>query len=219
MFDGLNLPLFTYKKDKLVRIPAFINGLFLQGLFRQLVPQCAKESAIVNLVANRLQYIRLSRFYRPKKENTKIWVERKIELEIKYLKEMAQRKNIQIIFVQTPYQKYFSKTQNLEDYHTISRLFISVPHYVDANIEIERYTRDLWQKENKDLSLIEKSLKEALKVGKHIDEFLFFSEDEEPNKMLRFGERHLNPMGYWVYAKAVEKEMLKLLNETLKSEK
>ena len=116
LFDGLNLSLFTIRKNALVRIPAWIHGYFLSGLIYRSLPKGLYELRVIQLVNSVVQKIRFSRFYRPKGDAKYEWVKQKIALEITMWESIAQAHGVRILFVLAPQQGYFADLPDLDEY-------------------------------------------------------------------------------------------------------
>lgn len=195
IYDNIDRPLFDMQNNQLVRIPAWKNGYFLNGIFRYNLPAYLKlKSKLVNFISYKLSNVKL--FHINSIYPTK-WSVDKMHIEFVEMSKMAQKYGFKLLFVISPSQNIVeglpNKQIDLEAIQLIKDALGKLP-YIDQNEIFIDYIKNYTYHVNN----IGPSIRNILGLST-IDTSLFLDETDKFTK----GQFHPNILGNYLMASSV----------------
>jgi hypothetical protein len=100
--DVISRPIYTIQNGSLKKVPAWRNGIYLDGMFACKTPEwLRKKSLLVNFISNKLEKVRLVHVPRPDAE----WALKKMKLEAEDMRWLSRTYGFQLIIAISPSQE------------------------------------------------------------------------------------------------------------------
>lgn len=141
IYDNYDRPLFIIWNNRLIQIPGFINGLYLQGLILKIIPpRISANSKLVNFIATKISNVNPVRFNDKNEFITNSL--NKIQLEIIEMNTLSKKNKFKLVFVLSPLKGIVDKVGNNEQNLFVLnqfKKFVGDKDFIDMNESFLRY--------------------------------------------------------------------------------
>lgn len=113
--DNIHRPLFDLKDEKLHFIPGWKHSIYLQGLVLNILGHSPlKHTLLANLILHSLEHVEFFRISTNPEQATH-WSLQKMTVLFREMKKLCNEKQIELVFVISPSQRYIEKLEGWED--------------------------------------------------------------------------------------------------------
>jgi hypothetical protein len=112
--DDVYRPLFDLKDGSLRPIPGWVHSIYLQGLVSNIIGRTLlKHTLLANLIIYSIEYVKLFQISATPDQAAQ-WSLQKKSILFKEMKKLCNEKQIQLVFVISPSQRYVEKLEGWE---------------------------------------------------------------------------------------------------------